>query len=402
MKYFCYLICLFYLVSSCRRDEQLSDELIVDPPIITHININIENQEKEISKKNYIDSTIFIDGKNQYENFTGITEIRGRGNTSWDYPKKPYRIKLEKESNLFGLAPYKSWILLAEYLDGSMLYNSIPFEMAKLLGIPYTNHIIPVELTINDKYRGIYAFTEHKEVGPNRIDIGENGLLLELDSYFDEDWKFKSTHFDLPIMVAHPEDLNTEKLSQIKMEFEEFEALVADSHFPNNQYLNYFDDESFVNYMLIYKLTQNREINHPKSVYINKLPEGKYRMGIIWDFDWAFGYSYSEQHYDINNVYRSIFVDNSMPGKDFFSKIMTDPHMQNLFKQKWTEFKVLHFANLKNHIRSYAQLIEQGIEADHEIWGKRDSSGNIKTDLQNVLEWLDARADYIDEYVNSF
>src|SRR5690606_11276509 len=198
------------------------------------------------------------------------------------------------------------------------------------------------------------------------------------------------------------EDLNTEKLSQIKMEFEEFEALVADSHFPNNQYLNYFDDESFVNYMLIYKLTQNREINHPKSVYINKLPEGKYRMGIIWDFDWAFGYSYSEQHYDINNVYRSIFVDNSMPGKDFFSKIMTDPHMQNLFKQKWTEFKVLHFANLKNHIRSYAQLIEQGIEADHEIWGKRDSSGNIKTDLQNVLEWLDARADYIDEYVNSF
>lgn len=89
MKYFCYLICLFYLVSSCRRDEQLSDELIVDPPIIPHIYINIENQEEVISKKNYLGATIFIDGKNQYENFTGITEIRGRGNTSWDYPKNP-------------------------------------------------------------------------------------------------------------------------------------------------------------------------------------------------------------------------------------------------------------------------------------------------------------------------
>lgn len=392
---------LCFLMYSCDK-ENITDDNYIEPATISHIHINIDNDEEVVHKSTYLSADITIEGGSNYDDFSGRTEIRGRGNTTWTFPKKPYRLKLETAESLFGLAPYKSWVLLAEYLDGSMLYNAVPFETAKILGIPYTNNVIPVKLTINGQYRGIYAFMEHKEVGPNRIDIGDNGLLLELDTHFDEDWQFKSAGYELPVMIAHPEDMSNEKLTEIKNDFNQFEALVSDSSFPNNNYLDYFDDLSYVNYLIVYKLTQNREINHPKSTYINKLPGGKYRMGIIWDFDWAFGYSFNQQHYDLSSVNASIFVDRSVAGKDFFSKFMNDPHIQDLFKERWNWFKANKFDDLKKHVQNYAELVRQGIEEDHEVWGGRSSTGNIDNDLQKLLIWLDARANYIDNYVDSF
>ena len=395
------LLFFSFFVMSCEKDSIKEDNSYQDS-IIPHIYINIDNDEEVVEKDTYLSANIIIEGGSEYEDFSGKTEIKGRGNSSWTYPKKPYRLKLNKAESLLGLPSYKSWILLAEYLDGSMLYNSVPYEAARMLGIPYTNKIIPVKLTINNKYRGIYAFTEHKEVGPNRIDLGENGLLLELDSYFDSESQFKSLQFQLPIMIAYPENLNKEKIEQIESDFNEFETLVADPSFPNNNYLNYFDDLSYVNYLIVYTLTQNMEINHPKSTYINKLEGGKYRMGIVWDFDWAFGYSINGKHYDLSTVNRSIFVDNDMIGKSFFHKFIEDPHIQNLFKERWIWFKINKFEELKKHVKKHANYVRQGIKEDHEIWGERTSTGNIDNDLINLLTWLDARAKYIDNYVDSF
>lgn len=119
----------------------------------------------------------------------------------------------------------------------------------------------------------------------------KDGLLLELDSYSDEVWKFRSEKYELPVMLQFPKekDMTREKRDEIKNDFDKFEVLVFDPEFPDNDYLDYFDDLSFVNYMIVYHLTLNREINHPKSTYINKLAGGKYTMGIIWDFNHGFG-----------------------------------------------------------------------------------------------------------------
>ena len=120
-----------------------------------------------------------------------------------------------------------------------MLYNSIPFGTAYLLKLPYSNHIFPVDVTINGQYRGLYILTESLEVGKGRIDIGEDGTLLELDSYYDEKWKFISGKFKLPVMVKYPEeeDMTDEKLTEIKGDFEALEKLIYATDFPNNNYL---------------------------------------------------------------------------------------------------------------------------------------------------------------------
>ena len=66
------------------------------------------------SKEEYIDCTITISGTEIDEYSAGI---RGRGNSTWGLPKKPYRIKFDEKVSVFGEAKNKSWVLLALYGD---------------------------------------------------------------------------------------------------------------------------------------------------------------------------------------------------------------------------------------------------------------------------------------------
>ena len=49
--------------------------------------------------------------------YDGDIKIRGRGNSTWFAPKKPYRIKLDKKTDLFGMGNNKDYVLLANYYD---------------------------------------------------------------------------------------------------------------------------------------------------------------------------------------------------------------------------------------------------------------------------------------------
>lgn len=400
------------LFFSCEKDSTSSNHEGDDKeeviPKIPHFYIDTDNHDSITSKDHYIKGDLVIDGRGAFPDFQGRTKIRGRGNTTWfNMPKKPFKLKLSSATNLMGLAAYKKWILLANYLDGSLLMNSIPYEAAHFLGMPFANHIIPIELTINGQDRGFYVLTEHKEVGSQRIDIGEDGLLLELDTYFDEPLKFKSDHYDLPVMIKYPKKKNMSEteaqtlLVTVKTDFNQFESLVYDSSFPNNNYLDYFDDLAYVNYIIVYQLTLNREINHPKSTYINKTADGKYRMGIVWDFDWGFGYSGNNNHFRANTATTPLFLNSgsALAGTKFFSRFMEDPHIKNLFKSRWNWFRANKYTELKDHIKKYAEIVKQVYDKDHQRWGLRDSTGDPDEDLQLVLHWLDARANYLDNYV---
>jgi vacuolar-type H+-ATPase subunit F/Vma7 len=82
------------------------------------IKIDVEDGLPIVSKENYLDADIrIIDPNNENYNLEATTEIRGRGNSTWNFAKKPYRLKLSKKEGLFGLKKAKSWVLLADFLD---------------------------------------------------------------------------------------------------------------------------------------------------------------------------------------------------------------------------------------------------------------------------------------------
>jgi len=413
-------ICLFLFMivsSGCNKnlstsskleefDYKFSDNGSVSalPVVLPHLYINTENNTKIESREEYLEGYLSVDGKGVYDNYEGKIKIRARGHTSWRVSsKKPYKLKLKTESALLGLPAAKNWILLAEYLDGSMLYNSVPYSTGHLLNIPYTHHIIPVEISINGEYRGIYVFTEHKEGGPNRIDVGTDGVVLSFDASFDGDWQFKSASLHLPVMVEYPEpeDMNPVKLSQIQSEYEKFEKYLKGS-FPNDQYSEYLDVYSFVDYLIVNDLTLNQEIFHPKSVYMNKQNGGKYRMGIIWDFDYGFGYANDHTHYDMNVVNNPVLPTSSSSGSFFFNTIMKDSRVKKLYAERWMWFRSNKYEQLKQYILNYAEVIRLGYANDHERWGPRDSSDDLDADVQRLLTWLDARAKYMDGQADKY
>src|SRR5690606_36393391 len=142
-----------------------------------------------------------------------------------------------------------------------------------------------------------YMLTEQSEVKSNRVDVGDAGMLLELDTNFDEKWQFKSKEFDLPVLIKFPDLEDVSGLNVVKNQFEMLEELIASNDFPNNNYLDHIDANSIANYLIVYMLTANREINHPKSTDIHKTSAGKFTMGPIWDFDWAFSYNHPNKHF---------------------------------------------------------------------------------------------------------
>lgn len=353
------------------------------------------------SKDDYVDALLEIDGVGVYDDFEASTEVRGRGNSTWSRPKKPYRIKLNKKASILGLASAKNWVLLAENYDETLMLNSVSMKIGRLLGVKYANHTIPVELTVNGEFLGQYTLTEQVEVKTNRIEIEDGGLLLEMDTYFKRDWKFRTPAYNLPVQIKYPKlknysliDANAEH-AKIKADFEEFESRVYSSSFPNSGYLELFDREAFVDYLIVYMLTANGEINHPKSTFIHKAKEGKYTMGPLWDFDWAFSFNEHNKHFIRAND--PLFWTGNNIGTVFFKRLLSDPSTKNLLIQKWSVFKSAHFNKLIAYVDEYAELITESQKRDQLRWNM--GSVNFENDVNELKSWLNNRANYLDQYI---
>lgn len=364
---------------------------------IPHITINTENSQEITSKDTYLKSTINIDGKGLYSNLSTTSEIRGRGNSTWSQPKKPYRIRLTQKSEVLGLPAARNWVLLANYLDPSLMVNAVAMRIGRDLAVPFTNTIIPVDLTVNGEYRGSYVLTEHLEVAEKRINIGDDGYLFELDTYYDEEFQFKSAGYNLPVMIKEPELKLENEITPIKEEFEVIESLIKSSSFPNNGYRDLLDVDVFAKYLLVYFLTGNEELNHPKSTYMHKKQGGKFSFGPIWDFDWAYGFEGGGGHYSAPQ--RNYFWTTPQLGTTFFTRLLQDPITKTAFKNHWTKYKSEHLNNLMIYIDEYSTLIKASKGRDDVKW-KRGK--NFDTEVIKLKKYISDRAIYLDNYTKGF
>ena len=167
-------------------------------------NIRIDTNGVEIvDKENYVDMTLSTDNcdsKYVVSNLTG--GIRFRGNGTMTYPKKAYRVKFTNKANLLGLnenLKAKSWVLLADYADQSMMRNATALYMGNSL-LNYSNNYASdykhVNVYMNNEYQGVYLLAEQQQANSKRVAVNEAaenytgtdiGYLLELDSYANQE-----------------------------------------------------------------------------------------------------------------------------------------------------------------------------------------------------------------------
>src|SRR5690606_25699190 len=218
----------------------------------------------------------------------------GRGNSTWGMPKKPYRIKLTDKAGLLGMPADKSWALIANYGDQSLLRNDIAFELSRRLELAYTPRQQYVELFLNGEYQGNYTLTEHIKESKDHIQIDEDngGFILEQDGYAYQEPVFFTTPLDVPITVKFPDedDITNDELNYIKNHYTAFENRLFSENFsdPNEGYQPYFDLPSFVNYYLVNEICGNTDMVWSMRMFKKSDEDQKIYTGPVWDFDLAF------------------------------------------------------------------------------------------------------------------
>ena len=236
--------------------------------------------------------------------------VRLRGNTSKVYPKKPFAIKFNDKKSVLGMPSHKRWVLLANWLDHSMIRNAVAFNIAQAIeyawrnsggaigdGIPWNVHGQNVELIVDGHHVGNYLLCEQIKIDGNRLDIQDPydiespesddytqyGHLLEIDATYDEPSKFKTSK-SVPFMFK--DEVSSTILNSVKSKIQNIETnLYKGTEAGFAAAFEMLDINSVIDQMLIWELTMNREYGDPKSVYMFMNGDGKLCAGPVWDFD---------------------------------------------------------------------------------------------------------------------
>lgn len=315
------------------------------------------------------------DGQTDYK---GTVDIRGRGNTTWNYPKKPYAIKLPAKEKILDMPKHKRWVLLANWMDRTLLRNRVSFKIATMTGLAWTPRGEFVDVILNGTHVGNYYLCEQIKVDENRVNVGD-GNLMELDTYYDETYKFRSPRRDLPYMFKDPDDPDAARRRQIEDYVAALEnSLYDDAQFRSRRFVDYLDLESFADYWLVHELTHNDEPGWPKSTYMHKTPDGKMTAGPVWDFDW--GTFNAVENYAIWHAV-------------YFGRLLEDAGFRALVKTRWNQFKP-GFEEVAAFIESEAERIKSSEKMNHRKWPI-----NQDVNADERLSFTEAVAKMKDNYV---
>lgn len=360
-----------------------------------------------------------------------ITQVKGRGNYTWKWDKKPYALKFDSKREVLGMPAHKRWVLLANWRDRTLLRNDAAFWLSKEAGMPYTTRGQFVELEINGEHRGNYYLCEQIKIDANRVNISElkedgfadlsGGYLMEIDSYWDELNKFKSAEFNLKYMFKEPDedpaDATTDPAyaagyAWMENYINEFEkVLKTESDVANHLYENYLDVDSAIWFMLLNELTGNRdffqnggeEVFGPHSTYLYKDKGGKLFMGPIWDFDYETFIPASYYSSWGSSGFKWRGFDNA---GYYYHFLCYDQQFVDRIKALWNSKKA-DFAALTTYIDTMAANISLSQKFDEEIWpfhnetnrndnhdytlSFEDAIARMKTSFNAKLEWMDSK-----------
>lgn len=222
--------------------------------------------------------------------------IRGRGNATWAGIVKPYKIKLDKKTDLVGLPKHKHFALLAHagYMNYMAGFGGL--EVARMFSDWWVPRVEPVELAINGEYRGRYYLTESIKISKNRLNIFEfpdsctdpdtipYGWLVEIDNHPDTLTSFsieETPGKELTVTYHSPELLSREQRQWIE---EEFIKLNAAIYRGDDSWTEHIDPVSAARYFIIRELFCDPD-GYSGSMYLHRDfgPDKRWTFGPMWD-----------------------------------------------------------------------------------------------------------------------
>ncbi|WP_167614960.1 CotH kinase family protein [Maribellus sediminis] len=415
------MVCLSVLMfTRCSEDEIIDpddngeEEVSQEAFMVAQVEITTENGLAVSTRESYVNCGITIESVKAEWNYSGTGKIRGRGNSTWLwYPKKPYRIKLDKKAGILGLDPNKDWVLLADYRDPTHLMNTFVFTVGQGLELPFTNHIRYAEVTLNNEYIGLYTITEQIEEGKNRVAIDStHGILLSLDRDDgpelapQESDNFWSSIYQLPVCIKHPDNVSSARMAQIKSDFAKLENAIKSADY--ERVAQELDISSFIDYMLIQELVYNVEVDAPRSIYLHKDIYGLWVMGPLWDFDAGFdfdwgtmytGHNYFASHRELVLGTDPVHHAGGYRVPSFFTDLFRSKRFLSEYRARWSEIKDKLMSDYWTTTLVYADGFAAAMQRDADRWpiGKDN-----RTQISQMENWLTNRITYLTSVIENY
>lgn len=280
------------------------------------------------------------DGSYEYKDTAlSNSEIKVRGNATKAYAKKPFQIKLSEKTDLYGMGASKTWILLANYDDQSLIRNNVMYKIGELFGM-HTTEFRNVDLYLDGQYYGVYLLCEKVSISSSRIDIIEleklndilnatyqqtpvkvngiantiiteytyipgvvnpsditGGYLVELDNnYWKDELCYFITENGSHYVVKSPEYVSQEQMVHIATLFGEMEEAIMSRTGYNRlgkHYSYYADVDSLVYAYIVAEFSRNYDAGS-SSMYFYKDADKNGELsrivkGPLWDCDNTLG-----------------------------------------------------------------------------------------------------------------
>ncbi len=348
---------------------ETNNQNIPDEPKITANLGIIYNGE---GNRNYLS-----DPHNHYNGYIGI-ELRG--NSTQNYPKKPYNIETRDASganlnvSLLGMPEENDWVLRASYFDHTFTRNVLASHMSQQTG-HWASRCRLVELVLNGDYQGIYILMEKIKRDKNRLDIATlnpdeitypditGGYIFEITGFAND--------FGNSRELKYPDidDIAPEQLAYIKDYDDSFRSVMYSGNYADEVtgYKAWIDDDSFVDELIVQEAMRNSDA-YGWSGYFHKDKEGKLKAGPVWDFDQSAGNS---SYPDNGVITRWLFSHPSTINTPFFwPKLFDDPAFAWKVRTRWEEMREGPFQTetLMNYIDSIAELLSEAQSREFAKW----------------------------------
>ncbi|MBR2359022.1 MAG: CotH kinase family protein [Bacteroidaceae bacterium] len=366
--------------------------------------IDTENAVDITSKDDYVNGFIRIvediETRASGDIFESAIKIKGRGNSTWGMPKKPYKIKFDEKTSLFEEPADKEWVLLANYTDKTSLRNEIAFEMGRISNLDYTCRTHYVEVILNGIYNGTYQLGEQLKIAKHRVNVGDDGYLLEIDARVTaEDVAFKVAHISQPVNIKEPDmEMESEAYNYVVQYLQKADSALFSENFMDatNGYARYLDVESFVEWYLINEIAKNNDACFFTSCYMNLVRDGKLKMGPLWDFDIAFG----NVNYNGCEKPEGFWIKPVA----WYARLFQDPNFVQKVKERFAYFYNKR-KDIYTKINTNAEYLRYSIIENNNkwktlyvyTWPNNTIWGSYENEVQSVKIWLEKRFQWLNE-----
>lgn len=425
-------LCLSALGASAN-ETTLNPDYLFSPKGIATVRItlndgkqidDIKRDEKDV-KAEKLSANMVIENANgstydDTELYNGLIKIKGRGNTSWNLPKRPYSIDLvdalgeDNPASLLGMPADEEWALVAFWTDRSYMRHPFGYFLGRMFdGINYSPRFRYVELYLNDDYRGVYMLVEKIKRSSDRVDVKkldetkENGIsggyILEAIPYdrckSDEvNTYFKTNRGNHGFIFKYPKPKNATQaqIDWIKAYLDKFEEVLWNNDYSEETgYRKYADPKGFYDWIILHDLSKGVDNLFHASVFVEKDRNGLIRMSAPWDFDLSWG--------NIGHDGDPLYEDELwIKRAGWWKRMWSDPYFAKNIEQRFDE--LLPLMDLAPAIlwSNYTQLEETGcIRRDNERWPNmlsefKSPMGTYKPSTSRghirwMLEWIESR-----------